>query len=173
MKLGVNLKPNDDSIKRGAKAESEFVTACWKKSYQATKSSKNQDMFDHIDYWVESKNGDLKGFDVKARKRTSRNSKDYTDDWIWIEFKNVQGKKGWIKGKADFIAFELENAFLIVNREELRELCKKLITDTETRVTSAREAKYLLYTRNGRKDIVTQIKLSDIKDNLKTWEWCK
>ena len=130
-------------------------------------------MYDHIDYWVKNKEGKAMGFDVKGRKKTSRSNKGYTDDWIWIEFVNVIGKKGWIKGKADFIAFELENTFLIVKRAELRELCKKLITDTKTRVTKASDAKYLLYTRKGRKDVVTQIKLSDIKDGLKTWEWCK
>lgn len=173
MKLGVNLKDGDDSIERGAKGESNFITACWKKGYQATKSTKNQDIHDHIDYWVTNKNSETKGFDVKGRKKTSRNNKGYTDDWVWIEFINVIGKNGWIKGKADFIAFELENTFLIVKRAELRELCKKLITDTKTRVTNARDAKYLLYTRKNRKDVVTQIKLSDIKNNLKTWEWCK
>ncbi len=173
MKLGVYLRPDDDSIQRGDKGESNFVTACWKKGYQATKSTKHQDIYDHIDYWVKNKKGETKGFDVKGRKKTSRNSKGYNNDWIWIEFKNVQGKKGWIKGKADFIAFELEDTFLIVKRVELRELCKKLITDTKTRVTNARDAKYLLYTRKGRKDVVTQIKLSDIKNNLKTWDWCK
>ena len=110
---------------------------------------------------------------MKARKRTSRNSNSYSDDWIWIEFKNVIGKDGWIKGKADFIAFEFENNFLIVKRAELRELCKKLIKDTKTRVTKAKDAKYLLYTRHGRKDLVTQIKRRDIKNNLKTWDWCK
>ena len=173
MKVNANLKPDDDSFEIGQKAEDLFVEVCWKKGYQATKSSKEKDIYDHIDYYVKSKVGGVKAFDVKSRKRTGRGDSRFSDDWIWIEFKNVRGNKGWIKGKADFIAFELENTFLIVNRAELRELCKKLITDTETRVTRAREAKYLLYTRHGRKDVVTQIKTQDIKDNLKTWEWCK
>ena len=173
MKPNANLRPDDDSVERGAKAEDAFVISCWKKGYQAYKSSKKNDIHNHIDYWVKNKAGDLKGFDVKARKRTSRNSGRYSDDWVWIEFKNVIGKDGWIKGKADFIAFEFENSFLIVKRAELRELCKKLIKDTKTRVTRAKDAKYLLYTRHGRKDLVTQIKLSDIKNNLKTWDWCK
>ena len=173
MELGVNLQPDDDSIQRGAEGESNFEKACQNNNYTATKSTKKQDMYDHIDYWVKNKKGKTMAFDVKGRKKTSRSCKGYSNDWVWIEFKNVQGKEGWIKGKADFIAFELENSFLIVKRAELRELCKKLIKDTKTRVTSAKDARYLLYSRKDRKDILTQIKLSDIKDGLKTWEWCK
>lgn len=173
MKLNVNLKPDDDSINRGKKAEDLFIEACWKKGYQAYKSSSQDDIYNHIDYWVKNKKREIKGFDVKARKRTSRKSKGFNDSWIWIEFKNVRGNDGWIKGKADFIAFELENTFLIVKRAELRELCKKLITDTKTRVRRPHQAKYKLYTRHGREDVVTQIKTQDIRDGIKTWEWCK
>ena len=31
---------------------------------------------------------------------------------FWIKFKNVQGKNGWVKGKADFVAFEVETLFI-------------------------------------------------------------
>jgi len=173
MKVNANLKPDDDSFEIGQKAEDLFVEVCWKKGYQATKSSKEKDIYDHIDYYVKNKTGDIKAFDVKSRKRASRGDSKFNDDWIWIEFKNVRGNKGWIKGKADFIAFELENAFLVVGRADLREFCKKRIKDTKTRVHKPWEARYKLYTRRGRKDVLTQIKTQDIKDNLKTWEWCK
>ena len=173
MRVNANLKPDDDSFEIGKKAEDLFVEVCGKKGYEAIKSSKQQDMYDHIDYHVKNKAGDMKSFDVKSRKRTSRRDSEFNDDWQWIEFLNVNGKAGWIKGKADFIAFELKGAFLIARRSELRELCKKLITDTKTRVSEGRLAKYKLYSRNGRKDVLTQIKTQDIRDGLKTWEWCK
>ena len=55
MKLNVNLKPDDDSINRGKKAEDLFIEACWKKGYQAYKSSSQDDIYNHIDYWVKNK----------------------------------------------------------------------------------------------------------------------
>ena len=30
--------------------------------------------------------------DVKSRKKTSRKDKYFNDDWIWLEYQNVQGK---------------------------------------------------------------------------------
>jgi hypothetical protein len=72
MRVNANLKPDDDSFEIGKKAEDLFVEVCGKKGYEAIKSSKRQDMYDHIDYHVKNKAGDMKSFDVKSRKRTSR-----------------------------------------------------------------------------------------------------
>ena len=40
MKLGVNLKDDDDSIQRGAKGENNFVKVASTKKYKVHKSSK-------------------------------------------------------------------------------------------------------------------------------------
>ena len=170
MKVNANLKPNDDSFKIGQVAEDLFQISCWKKGYNVTKSSRSKDMFDHIDYYVKTKGGELRSFDVKSRKRTKRGDKNFNDDWIWIEFKNVNGKNGWLYGKADYIAFERKDSFLIVQRKELAGLCEKRV-DLETKVKNANQARYKSYTSWQRKDVLSQIKTEDIIKNTKTWVW--
>ena len=170
--MATNALRKRESFQTGKRAESLFERVAKKAHFKVHKANRDQNMNQHIDFFISCYHFNF-SVDVKARKKISRGDSEVNDAWTWIEFKNVIGKDGWIKGKADFIAFEFENSFLIVKRAELRELCKKLIKDTKTRVTKAKDAKYLLYTRHGRKDLVTQIKLSDIKNNLKTWDWCK
>lgn len=169
MRVNANLKPDDDSFELGDLAENLFVTTAKKKGYQCTKSSAKSNMHKHIDYHLE-KSGKSRSFDVKSRKRTNRNDKNFNDDWIWIEFKNVQGKKGWLYGDADYIAFERENSFLVVQREELAKLCEKMV-DLKSKVTHAKQAKYKSYTRWKRKDVLSQIQVKDIIKNTKTWNW--
>ena len=59
-----------------------------------------KEQFSHVDYVT-----DFGKIDVKARKRVARKDSDVQDDLVWLEFKNVQGKIGWVYGKADWIAF--------------------------------------------------------------------
>ena len=56
----------------------------------------------------------------------------------------MQGKNGWVKGKADFVAFEFENSFLLVKRAELRQLARELIKDRSKRARYGGEAKNVL-----------------------------
>ena len=66
--------------------------------------------------------------DVKSSKKISRVDKYVNLDEVWIEYNNTyNGKKGWIHGEADFIAFELNKTFLVVKLRELKKLCDKLI----------------------------------------------
>ena len=174
MKLGVNLGDNDDSIQRGSEGENNFVKVASTKGYKVHKSSKTEDIHGHIDYWLENEKGDRKSVDVKGRKKGNRSDTKFSEDWVWIEFKNVQGKNGWVKGKADFVAFEFENSFLLVKRAELRQLARELIKDRSKRARYGGEAKNVLYSRESRpNELITQIRVADIKNNLKTWEWCK
>jgi hypothetical protein len=102
-------------------------------------------------------------FDVKARKRRTRNDEDAQDDFIWVEFKNVRGNKGWLYGQADYIAFERASDFIIVDRAELASLCETLV-DLSANVIEANKALYKGYQRKGRKDLIAMIKFSDVLD---------
>ena len=64
-------------------------------------------------------NGDIFKFDVKGMKKKNRGDDKTQDKLCWVEGTNVEGRPGWIKGKADYIVFERENHWLVVNREEL------------------------------------------------------
>tara|TARA_Y100001963_G_C6659124_1_gene389561 strand:- start:57 stop:575 length:519 start_codon:yes stop_codon:yes gene_type:complete len=172
MKVNANLRHDDDSFELGEIAEDLFVKAAEGRGYEARKSSAKEDIWSHIDYYITNKQGDVKSFDVKSRKRTSRRDNDFNDEWVWVEFKNVRGYRGWLKGKADFISFETQDTFLSVRRKELLELCEKLV-NLQDKVSDSRLAKYKAYTRHGRKDVLSLIKMKDIREHLQTWEWRK
>ena len=80
---------------------------------------------------------------------------------IWVELKNVRGDKGWLYGEATHICFDvpLVNKMVMVEREELAayiaENCQKVFVKKD-------EAYLKLYTRQGRADIITFIKLYDL-----------
>ena len=77
-----------------------------------------QNMHEHWD--VEGGlNGKTLKFDIKGLKKKNRADEATQDKWAWIEGTNVEGRPGWIKGKADYIVFERESYWLLVNREEL------------------------------------------------------
>ena len=107
--------------------------------------------------------------DVKSRKRTSRKDKKFNDDWIWLEYRNVQGKNGWLAGESTHIAFERANEFVLVPRENLFNWSKKAIADhnggkmtIKCKAKSARDARYKYYTRWERDDLLTQVSYEDM-----------
>ena len=110
--------------------------------------------------------------DVKARKRKKRSDSYVQDEWIWVEFKNVRGKDGWLYGLADFIAFETEESFILSFRKELVDWCESKI-DLKDKVYSAEEAEYMPYTRKGKQDLISMIQLRDIENLPNTAIWKK
>lgn len=86
------------------------------------KANGNQDKFQHIDYFV-----DGIGVDVKSAKKFSDEGK------FLIELVNVAGQRGWLFGKADVIAFQDKDGFIMVDRNKLyktlqREMSMKVYT---------------------------------------------
>ena len=164
--------------KDGHNAEKTFEDLATERGYRPNKATREQNMFKHVDYILtgKSKKGakiEIK-VDVKARKKTSRRDNKYNDEWQWIEFKNVQGKSGWIHGDADFIVFEREDDFILVNRKELVSwlgASKKIRYDLPF-VNLAKLARYKIYQRRGRRDEITQIKTEDILglESAKIWK---
>ena len=168
----------------GANAEATFVALATKRGYSPRKTSKQDDMRKHVDYVLKAKGKSGKpvelGVDVKAMKRIQRRVvkggelAKVQDEWHWIELKNVQGKHGWVYGEAHFIAFERENDFILVNRQELVDWLgssKKIRYDLPF-VTLAKLAKYKIYQRKGRRDEITQIRTEDLLSlkSAKIWK---
>ena len=96
-------------------------------------------------------------YDVKSMKRWNRSDKDPTDRIHFIEFKNVRGHKGWLYGKADYIVFETRSYWILVGRDKLQNWIEgfqmELSTDKEI---------YKLYSRKGRKDLMTIVPTMDL-----------
>ena len=150
------------SSSTGRVAEVRFVRAARKKGLLVTKSSHTEDRHEHIDYWLAIKDGGKWGVDVKGNN---------LPDEIWVEFKNVRGDKGWLYGGASIIAFDMpeEGGFSIVDREELALFCEKHVKDEA--VTNKKDAYLKRYTRKDRQDVITILKLHDIKTLLSYRVW--
>jgi hypothetical protein len=136
----------------GLNAENELKKIAASKRVTIEKSSRLDDMREHFDYFFHYKEASKK-VEVKAMKKLSR-AGEQQDEWIWVEFRNVQGKPGWLYGKADLVAFEFRKHFLFVEREELAKLCEQLI-DTSVVVKKSHEAKYKGYRRWNRPNELT------------------
>lgn len=175
------MLPNDydsnGSHEMGMVAEDVFQLVGMSKGYEVNKSTADEDIFSHIDYHIIKNDRDLT-VDVKARKRISRGvdqideEEDPEDEWIWVEFKTVQGKPGWLYGKANIIAFELPSRFILVPRKELAKLAERVI-DVEHKSRYPRLAKHRGYSRISRpKELTGMLNLEDLM-TIKHWVWEK
>jgi hypothetical protein len=97
--------------------------------------------------------------DVKGLRKIYRQDANPDQEFHWIEFKNVGGKKGWLYGDADIFAFELNISFLCVRKSKLQELIHNKCAEKLTMIS--REP-YTLYRRAGRNDILTIAKSLDL-----------
>lgn len=159
------------SAEEGFAAEKTFTEIARSKGLIIQEATKEENMLEHIDYYLKGKDKTV-SVDVKSRKRTSRKNKSFNDEWIWIEIKNVQGRNGWLYGKADFIAFETENEFLLCPRKSIINIVNSFVRFDLSMVDRAYQAKYRIYQRHKRRDQITQINIKEILKikNLVKWK---
>ena len=117
-------------------------------------STDESDMYDHIDIITPEYTVDVKGI-----KKFNRYDNSFSPDIHWIEFQNVRGNKGWIYGKADYIAFQIPNEFILIDRELLLNWCRKVIVDKKPK---RKKELYKLYNREGRQDIISLVLTEDL-----------
>lgn len=142
------------SWSRGQKREAEFGDLL-KKSYPEARPATLPEQYQSID-WICDKGT----IDVKAMKRVATGS-PIQSEFIWIEFRNNVGRKGWIYGEQDWLAFEAPDRYIMVKRSDLAALAEKLC-NLEDAVESAKDALYKSYTRKNRKDVISMIRFSDL-----------
>lgn len=114
-----------------------------------------------------------KPVEIKIDLKKIKNKKQ-SQDWLWVEFQNAEGKSGWIYGQADFVVFERLKDFIFVNRKEFLGWCsgsQKIRYDLPF-VSLAKRAKYRIYKRAGMKEEITQVLVDDIKSlkSFQIWE---
>lgn len=114
------------------------------------KSSREEDIHMHVDYWHDDQGVDVKGNNLP--------------DEIWVEFKNVNGDHGWLFGEATTIAFDMPElaGFVVVDREELKDYCKQNVDFSE--LVSKQDAYKKCYSRKDRDDLITYLVLSDLQE---------
>lgn len=122
-------------------------------------STRSEDINQHIDliWTVEGKDV---YFDVKGLRKNNRSDVHYDDSIHWVEIQNVKGKPGWLYGKAHYIAFELNNEWLIVKRTDVLKLVDEKVIDKT--IQSTKEI-YTYYQRKDREDIITKVLSEDLK----------
>lgn len=135
---------------RGSKAEKTFVKMARARGCKVRKSTKHEDSALHFDFEI-SKGEVVKKIEVKAIKKISRKDSACQDEWAWVEFKNIVGGNGWIYGKADYVAFEREKDFVMIDRKEMVKVCEEAV-DFSKRVKKSSEAHYGIYNRSDRPD---------------------
>lgn len=140
----------------GKEKELEFARALWENmGGEIELAPEYDDIHCHIDvYWNEY------GIDVKAMKKTSRNDNQTNENIHWVELKNVNGKKGWVFGDCDYIAFETEDYWLLVTPKRIISLLEQKVTDFS--IVSDSSLLYRYYQRVGREDIIVKVKTMDL-----------
>ncbi len=167
-----NRYDHKDSLEIGEKAEKLFLKIAVQKGWKVTPAPSRSNIDDHWDFLLEK--GDKKfTIDVKAMKRLRRQDQAVQDEWLWIELHGVRMQDpGWLlAGKADLIAFEKKNSFLIVKRTDLIKFLPQLVDFNKT-VNRACDAQYRIYSRENRPDKITLIETEKLK-SIQWVEWFK
>lgn len=148
----ISDKRYNDTLAMGNESEERFMALMRSRNNKVEKATSEQDKHQHIDVFVNDE-----GVDVKGNKRT---------DYIWLEIQNVFGGKGWLRGDAKWIAFELTDIqeFHIYKRTDLLDFVLRNVTET----TDNKNEFMKFYTRKKYQgnDIVVRCNSSDINHLL-------
>jgi len=158
---------NTESWNFGQEVEVNFSELLEIRGIKYRKATR-EEQFKHIDYITS-----FGTIDVKARKKINRSDNSHQEEFVWLEFKNVRGNKGWLCGDTDIISFEREKDFILMFRIDLLRWAQGRC-DLNQLVSNSRDALYKGYTRKGRKDLISIVKIVDILEiPHKIWEKAK
>jgi hypothetical protein len=164
---GVTQSKKDADSKKGQLAADEFVSFIEKKyGGSFKKASQRADMFDHIDYEYTTPAGKVVTLDFKSLKYVAKPVDDDSDEDAFniVELTAVDGSKGWLFGKADFICFETTDSWLWVPRLKLVTFINANVKDEEPMVglKCSTDLYMRKYQRANRKDVITVVKKDEL-----------
>jgi len=119
----------------------------------------------HVDFWVRRDGAPWSSVDAKAMKKLRRSDARAQDEWTFIEWMNNQGRDGWLVNGAELMVFERERVLMLIKREELLRWASSKV-DFNRHVTRSGEAKYAMYSREGRSDLMSLIRLDEVPLHL-------
>tara|TARA_R100001244_G_C5088470_1_gene115782 strand:+ start:41 stop:505 length:465 start_codon:yes stop_codon:yes gene_type:complete len=133
----------------GDKFENLFMEKVIKSGLRFTEATKQDDWYRHIDCYV---NGF--GVDVKGNRHL---------ETIWLEYSNVNGNKGWLRGEAKYIAMHIHelDCFSIYNRVDLLNFVQ--VNVKEKTINKKDYLKFYTREKWGKKDLITKVKYSHIE----------
>ena len=152
----------------GMRAEAYFALLAEERGYTVRESSVEEDRTSHIDLYI-TLDGETRSVDVKSKRNVGRRS---GNEYTWVEFVNVSGRRGSLYGKADFIAFERDRDFLIVERKAFTDWAGSVVKISDT-VGKDGDALYKAYCRAGDKSVCSIIRFADIPSNIRKKYWKK
>lgn len=152
----------------GMRAEAYFALLAEERGYEVVESSVEDDRKNHIDLYITLDN-ETRSVDVKSKRGVGRRS---GNDYTWVEFVNVSGRRGSLYGKADFIAFERDRDFLIVERKAFADWAGSKV-NLSTPVEKGGDALYGAYCRAGDRSVCSIICFADIPPNIRKKYWKK
>jgi len=106
--------------------------------------------------------------DIKKRNKNS-------NQWVYVEFDNSKGGKGWLYGSCQFIVFETSKEFIFVPRKKLLDwlTSSQLVRFDLPYVDKPWNCKYRLFRRKNTLETITQIKVSDLTNITGNQVWQK
>ena len=128
---------------------------------EVEKASDWEDRTMHVDFWWYSPKKGKIGIDVKGIKKNDK--KEFDDSFQWLEFQNVIGKKGWLYGEEEYIAFKTFERIVYIKRSVLKKYAEEKKGDKEPVIYKPKDY-FIPYTRKrwGRKDITMKVPMADI-----------
>ena len=166
-----NKYDRSDSLELGENAEQFFILLAVRLGWKISASTSEENINEHWDYLIEKGAAKFK-VEVKSKKRITRSDKDTQQDLTWIELHGVRPKDtGWLFGRADLIAFEKEDCFMIVKKADLLKMVNKKV-DLVGKVANPKDALYKIYKRKGRRDKLTLLPFRDIEE-IQFMKWNK
>ena len=137
---------------QGRQTEEKFVRTMKANGLEVTKSTRSEDIKQHIDYWLHLPVFNSRfSVDVKGNRHL---------DCIWLELKNVRGNKGWLDCCSNYIVLDIAElgGFCFFDRVRLLNFAQQF-----KEVAKNKTEFYKLYTRKGRKDVLVKVRYEDIK----------
>lgn len=164
---------------RGCKEMDDFATKLFlsevkRRGWNPLKATRKQDMQEHWD-WKLSKDDKTILVDIKGLKRID-STKEPDDRLICIEYTNVAGDIGWLRGQSDYIAFLLKEGFAFVSTKKLLEYSLTVINWNGPVLPSPQgKIKHTVYQRSqwGRLDLVAYLTKQEILSLTKTFWRCQ
>ena len=151
----------------GANGEAAFEAILKANNFNYKKTTGDRDMRDHVDFDL-FESGKTIGVDVKGAKACADEGR------MILEVLNVQGREGWVFGKAALIAFLIRGEFWLVQRKKLaawvnnslglRDICGRYVQTKGIATDDKRAIAPDTYSRHNRpNEMVTSIRLADLE----------
>lgn len=149
--MSINENNRIAFLKRGKQVEADFSRLF----NEAISASKEEDIKEHWDVQISAK------IDVKGLKKKNRSDVQEDENFHWVELSNVNGGKrtGSLYGKADFLAFETLDYWILVETKKLQDFIESKCKGKKIENT---KEPYTFYRREGRKDILVRVKTLDL-----------